>query len=78
MKITNIEQVEHIYFEGKTYSIFSPEMWVVYYSSGRERIFRDYEKLPKTVKSFLKTHYVSCLQRTTMTKYIYKAANIIK
>lgn len=78
MKITNIEQVEHIYFEGKTYEIFSPETWKVYYSSGRERQFKNYDELPETVKAFLKTHYDIPVQRAKITKYIYKACNIIE
>ena len=76
MKITNIEQVEHIYFEGKTYGIFSPETWRVYYSSGRECQFKSYDELPKTVKAFLKTHYDILVQRATIAKYVYKACNI--
>lgn len=87
MKTTNIEQVEHIieqvehiYLDGETYGIFSPELWIVYYSSGKERQFEQYDKLPKTVKTFLKTHYDfnTPVKRCTITKYIYKAINIIK
>ena len=78
MKITNIEQIEHIYFKGETYGIFSQETWRVYYSSGREREFKSYDKLPKTARAFLKTHYDILVHRATITKYVYKACNIIE
>ena len=77
MKITNIEQISHIYFK-ETHGIFSGEMFIIHYSSGREITYKTYERMPKTAKAFLKTHYDTLIETETTIRYIYKAINIIK
>ena len=77
MKITNIEQIVHTYFDER-HDIFTPEMYVIYYASGRERMCKYYDELPETAKAFMRTHFDIAVKTPTATKYIYKAYNIIK
>ena len=69
----DIEIVNHIYSKDYTFDYYS-----VFYSSGRIRTYASYEKLPKTVKAFIKCHYDEIVEKTYSIVYKYRAINIIK
>lgn len=77
MKITNIEQIVNTHFD-EGHDLFTPEMYVIYYTSGREKMCLNYDELPETAKAFMRTHFNIAVKTPTATKYIYKAYNIIK